>query len=136
MTARTWRGAWFEATATELELECVGFCRTSGEMNVCTCAQDELRRRVKRSPPRIARHSDGHARAWRVVGLGGESSRVHQPKPSPIKTPGPRPTLAWFLEHGWRGSEVERQDGSLGASFTLHHPSGARLWLKPGAVQP
>lgn len=118
--------------------------------------------RPYRRQARIRRDRCGRARAWRERIIGGEPNRAHPPPPPPLpSTPG-YPSLQWFLSHGWEGSRVEVEEvegyppihtlnveGSYTyeilvnsgrikreplKKFTLYHPSGAVLSLKPGAV--
>lgn len=170
---RSWRGGWWEGWCTDLDLECpdVGAVNVTVCQGGCVCKQEDLHEvnprgqltaygRPYRRRARIRRASAGHARPWRVRVFGGEPSRVHAPPPSPLPTRVPAPvTLGWFLEHGWRGSRVERREvegaqpwGSVGwddatnrptlgpapkpsqTQFTLYHPSGAVLSLHPGVV--
>lgn len=171
---RIWKGGWYEAWCTDLELECldVGSTWTTVCQHGCVCKQEDLHELSLRGTPtvygrpyrrqaRIRRDSSGHARGWRERVIGGEPNRVHAPPPSPWPARVPTPvTIEWLLENGWSGSRVERREvegeqpwGWAGwdektnrpvlgpaprppprTQFTLYHPSGAVLTLKPGAV--
>jgi hypothetical protein len=134
---RSWKGGWWEGWCTDLELECLcGGTRGCGRATLGGCTQEDIYNRRSKRRYRIARP----ARAWRVRLLGGEPNRVHDPPPSPWPARIPAPlTLEWFLAHGWHGSRVEVEEvkgcpPERRRKFTLYHPSGAVLSLKPGAV--
>lgn len=130
---KTWKGGWIEGVASDLALEC-GYdsCRTTGG-DSCGCKQTDLYR-SRSARVRISRSVSGRSQPAGERAVGGESSRIHD-RPSPIPALPRQLTLEWFLAHGWKGSNVHREATPQGTRYTLHHPSGARLWLNPGVLQ-
>jgi hypothetical protein len=142
---RTWKGGWVEGVCTDLRLECssTGYgalyegddhpCRISTDG--CKHAQVTLLKDATRKRPtlgvRPARRADGTCIPEGERGVGGEENSMHPPARSPIPGLPKQVTVDWFLANGWQGSTVEER---LGA-FTLTHPSGAVLRLKPGAAE-